>query len=167
MKKLLYFCVLAASLLIIQCSNEIPVTTNPINLELGKVSLKIDKANAPAEVVLVEAFLTREGYDTLYGVLNIVSSTSADITFEEVSAGDWPRPEGGHGPGDLGDARGGPGALRLLHELAERPADLCRPRQRRCLGQPGSVRARCTGPSARRRQRRRAPSPPAVGDPRL
>ena len=89
MKKILYFCVLAASLLIIQCSNEIPVTTNPINLELGKVSLKIDKANAPAEVVLVEAFLTREGYDTLYGVLNIVSSTSADITFEEVSAGDW------------------------------------------------------------------------------
>ena len=89
MKKLFYFFVIILSLLIIQCSNEIPTTNDPINLELGKVSLRIDKANAPAEVVLVEAFLTREGHDTLYGNLNLVSSTSADILFEDVAAGEW------------------------------------------------------------------------------
>jgi len=37
----------------------------------------------------VEAFLTREGHDTLYGNLNLVSSTSADILFEDVAAGEW------------------------------------------------------------------------------
>jgi predicted GH43/DUF377 family glycosyl hydrolase len=89
MKSILYSFIAALSLLIIQCSNEIPTTNDPINLELGKVSLKIDKANAPAEVVLVEAFLTREGHDTLYGNLNLISSTSADILFEDVAAGQW------------------------------------------------------------------------------
>ena len=89
MKSLIYFFIIISSLLIIQCSNEIPTTNNPINLELGKVSLRIDKENAPDEVVLVEAFLTREGHDTLYGNLNLISSTSADILFEDVAAGQW------------------------------------------------------------------------------
>ena len=89
MKSILYSFIVALSLLIIQCTNEIPTTNDPINLELGKVSLKIDKANAPAEVVLVEAFLTREGHDTLYGNLNLISSTSADILFKDVAAGEW------------------------------------------------------------------------------
>ena len=89
MKKLFYFFVIILSLLIIQCSNEIPTTNDPINLELGKVSLSVDKENAPDEVVLVEAFLSREGHDTLYGNLNLVSSTSADILFEDVAAGEW------------------------------------------------------------------------------
>ncbi len=89
MKRLLYSFVIGSSLLIIQCSNEIPITTDPINLELGKISLKIDKDNAPDNVVLVEAFLTKEGHDTLYGALNLVSSTSADILFENVAAGEW------------------------------------------------------------------------------
>ena len=89
MKSILYSFIATLSLLIIQCTNEIPTENDPINLELGKVSLKIDKANAPAEVVLVEAFLTREGHDSLYGNLNLVSSTSADILFEDVAAGQW------------------------------------------------------------------------------
>ncbi|OGU48515.1 MAG: hypothetical protein A2000_16135 [Ignavibacteria bacterium GWB2_36_8] len=89
MKNLLYSLVTVTSFLIIQCSNEIPNSVEQINLELGKVSLRIDKENAPANVVLVEAYLMREEYDTLYGALNILSSTSADILFDEVAAGDW------------------------------------------------------------------------------
>src|SRR3990172_1728179 len=89
MKKLLYSLVIVTSFLIIQCSNEIPNSVEQINLELGKVSLRIDKENAPANVVLVEAYLTRAEYDTLYGALNILSTTSADILFDEVQTGTW------------------------------------------------------------------------------
>ncbi|HSP88120.1 MAG TPA: hypothetical protein VLN45_08295 [Ignavibacteriaceae bacterium] len=89
MKHIIYFFLVIIFFLAIQCSNEIPNVNDPINLELGKISLKIDKTNAPDNVYLVEAFLTREGYDTLYGALNIVTSTSADILFDEVDAGEW------------------------------------------------------------------------------
>lgn len=89
MKNLFYSFVIVSSLFLIQCSNEIPITSDPINLELGKISLKIDKDNAPDNVALVEAFLTRTEHDTIYGALNILTSTSADILFEGVAAGEW------------------------------------------------------------------------------
>ena len=89
MKKLLYFFAIISSLLIIQCSNDVPNSANQDNLELGKVSLRIDKQNAPDGVVLVEACLTREGQDSLFGALNILSSNSADISFDDVAVGDW------------------------------------------------------------------------------
>ena len=85
MKGLLGFLVVITSLFTIQCSNEIPVTSEP--LELGKIALNIDKVNAPANVVVVEAFLTRENHDTLYGSLDLLGSTTADILFENVATG--------------------------------------------------------------------------------
>jgi predicted GH43/DUF377 family glycosyl hydrolase len=70
------------------CTSEI--TSPPVEtLKEGHVSLKIDKENAPTDVVIVEAFLSREGYDTLHGELNILASTSADILFEEIPVGLW------------------------------------------------------------------------------
>ncbi len=89
MRSLIYIFVIIFPFLIIQCSNQIPNSANQNGLELGKVSLRIDKQNAPSGVVLVEAYLTREGYDSLYGALNILSSNSADISFDDVAAGDW------------------------------------------------------------------------------
>ncbi len=89
MKGLVGFLVVVISLFTIQCSNEIPVTSEPINLELGKIVLNIDKVNAPANVVVVEAFLTRENHDTLYGSLNLLNPTTADILFDNVQAGEW------------------------------------------------------------------------------
>jgi len=55
----------------------------------GKLFLKIDKANAPEGVVWVEAFLTREGYDTISGMMNILSDSTADIILENIHAGEW------------------------------------------------------------------------------
>ena len=89
MKKLFYSLLIIVPFLLIQCSNEITNSVNQTNFELGKVSLKIDKANAPSGVTLVEAYLSRDNSDSLYGALNINSSTSADILFDEVAAGDW------------------------------------------------------------------------------
>jgi hypothetical protein len=89
MKQLINSFLVVFSFIIIQCSNEIPTAKDPVDLELGKISLRIDKANAPEEVVLVEATLSRAGYDSLYGSLDLLSTTSADITFEDVAAGEW------------------------------------------------------------------------------
>ena len=53
----------------------------------GKIQLKIDKANAPADVVTIDAILTREGYDPITGTLNLLSDSTADILLDEIHAG--------------------------------------------------------------------------------
>jgi predicted GH43/DUF377 family glycosyl hydrolase len=55
----------------------------------GKLFLKIDKANAPENVVWVEAFLTRQGYDTISGAMNLLSDSTADLLLENIDAGEW------------------------------------------------------------------------------
>lgn len=45
--------------------------------------------NAPDNVVWVEAFLMRHGYDTLSGSMNLLSDSTADILFEEIQADEW------------------------------------------------------------------------------
>lgn len=61
----------------------------PEEEKIGGISLRIDKDNAPSNVVKVVAYLTREGYASLSGELNLLNETSADIFFEEVYAGKW------------------------------------------------------------------------------
>ncbi|MCU7493369.1 MAG: hypothetical protein HF300_05565 [Ignavibacteria bacterium] len=59
---------------------------------LGSVSFKIDKVNAPLEVTLVKAYLSRPDCDTLKKDLNIfadLSSSLADILFENIKTGSW------------------------------------------------------------------------------
>jgi predicted GH43/DUF377 family glycosyl hydrolase len=55
----------------------------------GSMVLKIDKVNAPPSVVMVVATLSRTGYDPLSGVLNLLSDTSADISFDKIPIGSW------------------------------------------------------------------------------
>ncbi len=71
------------------CSRETPVNPPITDGSSGKVLLKIDRENAPSSVTTLTAFLTRQGYDTLSGTLNLLSSTSADITFQSVPVGFW------------------------------------------------------------------------------
>ncbi len=63
--------------------------TSPDNNTKGKVSLQIDKTNAPQNVVRVIAYLSRTNYATLSGELNLLDSSSAQITFNDVPAGTW------------------------------------------------------------------------------
>ncbi len=63
--------------------------TPPSNSEKGNLQLQIDKVNAPENVVLVESFLTREGFDTVLGQLNLLSDSTAEILMEEIHAGEW------------------------------------------------------------------------------
>lgn len=71
------------------CSSE--DKDNPISptLESGKIQLTIDKANAPSDVVTVDAILTRGGYDPITGTLSLLSDSTADILLEEIPAGVW------------------------------------------------------------------------------
>jgi predicted GH43/DUF377 family glycosyl hydrolase len=70
----------------IGCIHEVPVEPAQNS---GKVFLKIDRENAPENVVFVEAILVKEGQDTLSGMLNLLTGTSADIQFDNVVVGLW------------------------------------------------------------------------------
>jgi hypothetical protein len=76
-------------LIILGCSND--DKDNPISPPQGsgKIQLKIDKANAPADVVTIEAILTRGGYKPITGSLNLLSDSTAEILLEDIQAGNW------------------------------------------------------------------------------
>lgn len=84
MKKL--FVLFALFVLFVSCTNEI---TSPPSTNSGKLVLKIDKQNAPASVVYVKAYLTRENFDPISGTLNLISDSTADILLNEIDAGSW------------------------------------------------------------------------------
>jgi len=88
MKKIILLSILSA-FFVFQCTNEIPTAIYSEDVNLGRVSLIINKEDVPADVVIVEALLSRENHDTLYGNLNLISSTSADILIEDIPAGEW------------------------------------------------------------------------------
>ncbi len=87
MKRLISFVVISfISLFFYSCSNQTPVSPN---VENGGITLSIDRLHKPDNVVSVSAYLTREGLDTLSGTLNLLSDTTADISFNDISAGQW------------------------------------------------------------------------------
>ncbi|MFZ1517643.1 MAG: hypothetical protein WAU11_02650 [Ignavibacteriaceae bacterium] len=75
-----------AAILAFSCTSEI---TNPTANDSGKLILKIDKQNAPANVVFVKAYLTRENYQPIFASLNLLSDTTAELLLDEVDAGNW------------------------------------------------------------------------------
>jgi predicted GH43/DUF377 family glycosyl hydrolase len=86
MKKFLVFFVLFIIPFVISCTSEI---SNPHAEDSGKLLLKIDKQNAPENVVNVKAYLTRENYNTISGTLNLLSDSTADLLLNEIDAGIW------------------------------------------------------------------------------
>jgi predicted GH43/DUF377 family glycosyl hydrolase len=87
MNKFSILTVIFISLLLSSCSTDTPVS--PKEAEQGGISLNIDRMHKPDNVVSVTAYLSREGYDTLSGTLNLLSDTTADITFSNLAAGGW------------------------------------------------------------------------------
>ncbi len=86
MKKVILLIDLLLIISLVSCSNEI---TNPSTVISGKLLLKIDRQNAPSNVVFVKAYLTRENFDPISGTLNLVSDSTADILLNEINAGTW------------------------------------------------------------------------------
>ena len=86
MKNLVVLITLFTILFAYRCTTD-PVSNEP--KDAGKILLKIDKQNAPESVVFVKAFLTRENHQTITGLLNLQSDSTADILLDNISAGEW------------------------------------------------------------------------------
>jgi len=89
MKNFALICSFFLILFSVSCNQNEPTSPQGDDHQNGKLFLKIDKANAPESVVWIEAFLTREGYDTVSGLLNLLSDSTADILMENIQAGEW------------------------------------------------------------------------------
>jgi len=88
MKKVVFILGLFLLVFFSGCSNDSTVDP-PQNGETGRVALNFDKANAPASVVNVTATLTREGYTTVTGTLNIQNDSSATLLLTGLAVGSW------------------------------------------------------------------------------
>ena len=87
MKRIISSCIIFLSLFLNSCSTDTSVSPNSV--DQGGISINIDRIHKPANVVSVTAYMIREGFDTLSGSLNLLSDTTADITFNELAAGGW------------------------------------------------------------------------------
>jgi predicted GH43/DUF377 family glycosyl hydrolase len=66
------------------------ITTPPIDsVKYGSVLFKIDKENAPSNVTIVTAKLSRSGYTTISSSLNILTDTSASLQLTNIAVGTW------------------------------------------------------------------------------
>ncbi len=88
MKRSISLLVIFISLIFSTCTTETPVSPKK-DSQQGGISLNIDRVNKPDNVISVTAYLTREGFDTLSGTLNLITDTTADITFNDILAGGW------------------------------------------------------------------------------
>ncbi len=87
MKMIISLVIFALSLFLSSCSSDPSVS--PQNTQNGSITLNVDRIHKPDNVISVTAYLTRENFDTLSGSLNLISDTTADITFSGIAAGGW------------------------------------------------------------------------------
>ena len=87
MKRTFLLSLFGVMLFLYSCSSNVP--TEPQDTQQGGISLTIDRVHKPDNVVSVSAYLSRENFDTLSGSLNLLSDTTADITFNDIAAGNW------------------------------------------------------------------------------
>lgn len=88
MKKLLASLLITVFILA-GCGEENSVISPPSDNSMGKLVLKIDKYNAPASVVFVEASLTRDGFQQIYSEMNLLSDSTANLNLENIPTGLW------------------------------------------------------------------------------
>jgi predicted GH43/DUF377 family glycosyl hydrolase len=88
MKYLITLTILLLFLSLNSCTENEPTNTQD-NRQAGKLFLRIDKENAPESVVWIEAFLSRQGYDTISAEMNLLSDSTADLLLENIQSGEW------------------------------------------------------------------------------
>ena len=71
------------------CKEKIVTVEVEKNANKGGLLFKIDKENAPKNVVMVEAILSRTDFDTLKASLNLINDTSADLALNNIPIGTW------------------------------------------------------------------------------
>ena len=76
------------SVVFFSCKEESTVTS-PGSQAKGGISVSLDKNTTPSNVTQVKVALTREGYSQITGVMNILTDTTAELTLNEIAAGQW------------------------------------------------------------------------------
>jgi hypothetical protein len=71
------------------CGEDKSIISPPTDNSTGKLVLKIDKYNAPASVVFVEATLTRDGFQPISSEMNLLSDSTANLNLENIPTGLW------------------------------------------------------------------------------
>ena len=89
MKNLFVLICLFVLILFPRCTQNEPTFPDDNDQQSGKLFLRIDNENAPESVVWIETFLTRQGYDTISGIMNILTDSTADILLENIQSGEW------------------------------------------------------------------------------
>jgi predicted GH43/DUF377 family glycosyl hydrolase len=84
----LFLLILSLILTSYSCKKNI-IETEEINNKKGTILLKIDKEAAPENVVSVKAYLTRTGYSTITGDLNLISDSTAELSLDQIPVGLW------------------------------------------------------------------------------
>jgi predicted GH43/DUF377 family glycosyl hydrolase len=70
------------------CSKENPVMSDR-GSDTGSIILKIDKDNAPASVVIVNAILTRDGFNPVRSQMDLISDSTAELGMRNIPVGKW------------------------------------------------------------------------------
>jgi len=89
MKNLIILSGLLIVFSLLQCTQNVPTSPDENENNSGKLILKVDESNAPEGIVWIEVFLTRQGFDTISGTMNLLSDSTADILLENIQAGEW------------------------------------------------------------------------------
>ncbi len=87
MKKL--FWVLPFILLFSTCQLDDTAVNSTVTKTSGSMLLKFEPASVPAGIVNVKATLTRQGFSTITGNLNLLSDSTAEISFQNLAVGVW------------------------------------------------------------------------------
>lgn len=84
---LILFAIIISALLI-SCNSS---STDPEQKDIstGYVELKLDKATTPEEITTVRVTLTRTGFQSITGNMNLKTSTSAELLFRDIPVGTW------------------------------------------------------------------------------
>lgn len=88
MKKILVLFFLIPILFLSSCRKDNPAGPEESGRQ-GQITLNFDKTNAPLDIVKVVATLTRSGYTTITGSLNIQSDSSASLSLSSIPVGGW------------------------------------------------------------------------------
>ncbi|MBZ0200355.1 MAG: hypothetical protein K8H86_10840, partial [Ignavibacteriaceae bacterium] len=88
MKHLIKFLFVIVLLSLVGCSKDNTIN-QPEPAGVGKMSMKIDRENAPQDVFLISATLTRDGFQTITSNMSLLSDSSATTTINEIEAGSW------------------------------------------------------------------------------
>lgn len=88
MKVKYLFAIIIFSLIFSNCSKD-QVTSPDLSTKSGGLMFKIDRQNAPSNVVYVTAKLTRAGFTTITRTMNILTDTTAELNISNLSIGSW------------------------------------------------------------------------------